>query len=85
MEAPNPVYVLLAVALVVGFIVFSHRTWRKNNWWGTDPNWPACQRCHTPKPKFPFRKPTLKEYLTGGWTCRTCGAKVDKLGRAHAS
>jgi hypothetical protein len=73
-------YVLLAVVLVVTFVYISHRTWPKKNYFGIVPM-PLCQRCGTPKPRFPFIKPTFKEYVTGGWRCRKCGAHLDKNGR----
>jgi hypothetical protein len=80
---PNPVYVVLAIALVVGFLVFSNRTWTKGNPWGRT-NRPVCARCGSKKPVFRFKKPTLKEYLFGRWTCPNCGAHLDKNGQERA-
>jgi hypothetical protein len=78
------IYAPVAIALIVAFLYISNKTWPKNNWFGIVPM-PKCQRCGTPKPRFPFIKPTLKEYVTGGWHCRKCGAHVDKNGRPAAS
>jgi hypothetical protein len=27
------------------------------------------------------RKPSFREWILGGWTCSTCGARLDKAGR----
>lgn len=82
---PTGVYVVLAIALVVAFLYLSHRTWPKGNWWGMDFNRPICPRCGTPKPRLRIRKPTLREWILGGWTCSNCGCHADKYGRERAA
>jgi ribosomal protein L37AE/L43A len=39
-----------------------------------------CPRCHS-QPAVIRMQRSLREFMWGGWTCSTCGAKVDKRGR----
>ncbi|HZO46194.1 MAG TPA: hypothetical protein VFB68_09900 [Xanthobacteraceae bacterium] len=77
-------YVILAVGLVVAFLYVSNRTWRKGNYWGMNFDRAVCSRCGTPKPMFQFRIPPFKERLLGGWTCKTCGAKLNRRGEERS-
>lgn len=79
---PNIGYVLLAVAIVIAFLYVSHRTWPKKGWLGRDVNRQraVCARGGTPQPWLRIRKPSLREWILGGWTCSNCGARLDKFG-----
>lgn len=39
-----------------------------------------CPECQAPLPKF--RAPqSFRQWLRGGWTCRSCGCDIDRKGR----
>src|ERR1017187_5883796 len=43
----------------------------------------SCPRCNTPLPRL--RDPqSLRQAISGGWTCPVCGAGVDRRGEAVA-
>jgi ribosomal protein S27E len=42
-----------------------------------------CPNCQNPQPIF--RKPTsVKQMMFGGWTCKACGAEINKYGAQEA-
>ncbi len=42
---------------------------------------PKCPKCDAPQPAI--RKPTsFRQFAWGGWTCRECGAEIDRNGSA---
>jgi transposase-like protein len=68
MDLPAWVAVAVVIALVVYFMLRRAR----------GPL--ACPRCSSPLP--PVRAASSwREVLQGGWTCKTCGCKVDRRGR----
>jgi hypothetical protein len=50
------------------------------NRWGLNFKAVHCPQCETPAPGIRMPK-TLREFLWGGWTCRSCGTRIDKWGR----
>jgi hypothetical protein len=72
-------WIIAAVVLVAGFLFIRQQT-KAGGRWGISLSRKSCPRCGTPAPLI--RKPASKEeMLWGGWTCRNCGAKLDKYGR----
>ena len=76
-------YFILAVAVIVAFLYVSNRHWRKGNRWGSVDR-AVCSRCGTPKPMLQFRVPPFKERLLGGWTCKSCGGKLNRRGEERS-
>jgi hypothetical protein len=76
------VVVLIAVAGLVATFFFWAQTKAKGRW-GLGAFGTSCPRCGTKLPII--RKPTSREeMLWGGWTCPSCGCKVDKYGRERS-
>jgi hypothetical protein len=73
-------YGLLAIALVVAFLAVSHATWRRNNWWGIDPNRPVCARCGTARPIVRLRKPSFKEWCWADGPAAAVAASSTRTG-----
>lgn len=44
----------------------------------------SCPRCSAILPFWRWPR-TLRQALFGGWTCPTCGAEVDRVGRLRAT
>jgi hypothetical protein len=73
---------LAIAAVVIGFFLI--RQSKKKSRWGIGSLTTTCPRCRTPMPAL--RKPTsIAEGMWGGWTCPTCGCKVDKYGQERAA
>jgi hypothetical protein len=73
-------WLVLFAAVVVAGAVFMWRQSKTGGRWGISLSRKSCPRCGTPMPII--RKPASKEeILWGGWTCRKCGARLDKYGR----
>jgi len=51
-----------------------------------NPNPPRnCPACGSPLPRPPRWPADLQEALWGGWTCKSCGSKIDRWGRIRSS
>ncbi len=75
---------LLAIVIIVVLGALGAFIWRQSKAkgrWGLGPlGGVNCPRCGTRLPAV--RKPSsTEEMLWGGWTCPSCGCKVDKYGR----
>jgi hypothetical protein len=69
-------WVLIAVVVMVVVYFFAGRTRR-------GPLAVVCPCCTALLP--PVRMPSsLSETLSGGWTCKNCGCKVDRRGRERS-
>jgi hypothetical protein len=78
----------LLLILIIGFVATAVFIWRQSKTkgrWGIGAiGGKQCPRCGTRLPMI--RKPaSAEEMMWGGWTCRTCGCKVDKYGRERAT
>jgi hypothetical protein len=70
-------------SLAIGVVLVIYGTVAKNRW-GINLGELSCPCCKTQLPKL--RKPqSLRQAMWGGWTCRVCGAEVDKWGRTSVS
>jgi hypothetical protein len=68
------------VALAVGRL-FGLLPGTQASAWGIHLNTVHCPACDQPMPTF--RWPTgIAQLLWGGWTCRHCGCRMDKWGKA---
>jgi transposase-like protein len=80
-------FVVLVVLIVVALGAGSAFTWQQTKTegrFGFGKLKAKCPRCASPLPMI--RKPSSKgEAMWGGWTCPSCGCKVDKYGRERAA
>jgi hypothetical protein len=70
---------LLGLLVLLGVILVLYGTSVRNTW-GVNVKAAHCPQCNAPAPgvRIPM---SLREFLWGGWTCRSCGTRVDKWGR----
>jgi len=69
--------VISAVAAVWGLLTI-YGSITRSRWGGSLPS-PSCPKCGAQLPLV--RKPTsIKQLISGGWTCPECGCEVDKWG-----
>jgi hypothetical protein len=72
---------LLSLLVLVGVILVLYGTSVRNKW-GINVKAAHCPVCNTSVHRSGVRIPkSLGEFLWGGWTCSSCGARVDKWGR----
>ena len=75
---------LLFLLLCVGVLVVIYGTSVRNRW-GINVNIPVrCPHCNAQGPWVRIPK-SLREFLWGGGTCKSCGTRYDKWGRALES
>jgi hypothetical protein len=68
------------VARFLGWLIGIRRK-RREDKCGINLNAVHCPECGKPMPAF--RKPDgIDQCLWGGWTCRNCGCRMDKWGKA---
>ena len=79
---PATLLMLIGVAgLIIGLVVVRRQSKLKGRW-GVGSIVGICPRCGEHLPTI--RKPTTSdEAMWGGWTCPSCGCKVDKYGRVR--
>jgi hypothetical protein len=71
---------LLNLLVFAGVILVLYGTSIRNRW-GINVNAVHCPRCNTLAPRGKIRIPTtLQEFMWGGWTCTSCGTRMDKWG-----
>ncbi len=72
-------FMLVVVALAVGFFVVA--TVLKSPW-GINLKPPrACPNCAAAIPRGPRIPADAQEAMWGGYTCKSCGVRLDKWGR----
>lgn len=82
-EIVGAIIILVAVA-VTAFIIIGGTVSKSR--WGINFKTPdACPTCAAAIPKGPRIPVDAEEALWGGWTCKACGQKLDKWGRARAA
>jgi hypothetical protein len=82
-DASVVILILIVAGLVATFFFFRAQTKAKGRW-GLGAFGASCPRCGRKLPMI--RKPTSREeMLWGGWTCPSCGCKVDKYGRERSA
>lgn len=68
-----------AGAAVLALKLFADLVARRRSYWGLTFRRIECPKCSEPVPRF--RKPaTTRQAIWGGWTCRSCGAELDRSG-----
>lgn len=70
---------VLGLLVFAGVILVLYGTSVRNRW-GINFKAGHCPHCETPALGGRMPK-TLREFLWGGWTCRSCGTRIDKWGR----
>jgi hypothetical protein len=76
--------ILIVVALGAGGAFTWQQTKAKGRWGLGAFKGTKCPRCESPLPMI--RKPSsTDEAMWGGWTCPSCGCKVDKYGKERAA
>jgi hypothetical protein len=73
------VRLLLCALLAVGGLLVTRGTITRNKW-GINLCAVHCPRCDALLPNLDERR-SIRQLMWGGWTCRACGAEVDKWGR----
>ena len=64
---------------VLAFKLIADSIARRSSYWGLTLRKLSCPKCLEPLPRF--RKPaSTRQAIWGGWTCRSCGAELDRLG-----
>ncbi len=73
------IFLVWVLLLAGGLIAVVSGTIRKTKW-GMNLERVVCPRCGAAAPLIRNPK-TVKQALWGGWTCKECGAEIDKWGR----
>jgi hypothetical protein len=68
---------LISVVLLLGGMYWVRRNTERR---GTGLFGAVCPRCAEPLPTI-RKASSFREILWGGWTCPSCGCKVDKYGK----
>ncbi len=80
MQTVGLVVLALALMAFVGLVIA--RQSNEGGRWGIGKLRTVCPRCGTRLPMI--RKPASEqEALWGGWTCPSCGCKIDRYGKAR--
>jgi hypothetical protein len=69
---------LLGLLVLFGVILVLYGTSVRNKW-GVNVKAAHCIKCDASAPNVRIPK-NLREFLWGGWTCHSCGTRVDKWG-----
>ena len=77
---------MLTLVLVLGLplAAYFYFRYRRDMISGSGPVAHRCSRCHEELPRFRMPK-SIKQALLGGWTCKRCGATIDRHGLVNES